>query len=250
MFFWFKKKKIVVDCFTVNSAVYQYAPIQRYKNFYPEYWKNLPKKNPTIDNNGLHFDERTLKACVAFIDLYNNAFAIPLWADLKLSVNEKNEYSWHWSHNGIGDNNDNVVHHHSRQYGDAFKNFTALKIVSPWLIREKRGVKFYWSEPTWNLAHKFGELIKILPGIVSYNVSFTTHINLLAKTGMGEILLPYNTPMATIVPLSEENIEVKNHCVDEKEWKKLYNINFYSPTFNSSFSARSKCPFTGKIKTL
>jgi len=249
MFTWFKKRKIVVDCFTNNSAVKQYAPIQRYKNFYPEYWKSLPQKNTVETKNGVFIQERTLKVCSAFTELYKNAYAIPLWSDLKLTVNEKKEYAWQWSHNGVGENDDSIEQHREHQYGKAFTSYTPLKIRSPWLIREKQGVKFYWGEPTWNFTNLFADTLKILPGIITYNVGFTTHINLLVKTGIGEILIPYNTPMVTLVPLSEETVEFKNHYVDEKEWKKLYNINFYSPTFNSSHSTKSKCPFTGKIKT-
>jgi len=245
------KRKITVDCFTKNSAVKQYASIQSYKNFYPEYWKSLPKSNTIKTNNGINIEySDSLKTCSAFIDLYKSAFTIPLWADLKLKVDKNKQYFWHWSHEGVGDNEDSIAQPNENQYGEAFNNYTPLKIRSPWLIREKKGVKFYWTEPTWNYVNKFSDTLKILPGVVSYNTSFTTHINILVKTGIGEIMIPYNTPMALIIPLSEENIEFKNHLVDEKEWNKIFNINFYNPTFKSSYKTRSKCPYSGEIKTI
>lgn len=250
MLLWFKKKKVIVDCFTTTSGIYQYAPIESYKKYYPQYWKDLPSKNKIVNNNGLELEEETLKVCNAFLDLYQNAFTIPLWADLKLKVQNNTNFSWQWSHGGLTNDLDGLVNHLPHQYGDAFKNFTHIKIGSPWLIREKRGIKFHWSEPTWNMVNTFGNDIRVLPGIVKYNSSFTTHINLLIRSDIGETMIPYKTPMTVVIPLSEDKIEIKNHLIDEKEFKKIADINYYNPTFTQSYRNRSKCPFTGNINFL
>ena len=45
----FKKSKIVVDCFTYNTTVKELFPIARAINFFPDWWKQMPKEH-MIDN--------------------------------------------------------------------------------------------------------------------------------------------------------------------------------------------------------
>ena len=90
MFFFFKRKKIVVDCFTDNYSINELFPIQTANNFYPDWWKNLPKTYDAMNKWGLRVSQSTMKKCPAIIDLYKTGFIMPLWSDLQILSDDKN----------------------------------------------------------------------------------------------------------------------------------------------------------------
>ena len=53
--FLFKKKKVVLNCYTYRPDVYSYFPIERSSKHIPEWWKKLP--NQVL----LNFNESLLK---------------------------------------------------------------------------------------------------------------------------------------------------------------------------------------------
>ena len=75
MFFWFKKKKVVLECFTDNDIAFNYAKIERMDKFFPEWWKKTKK----YSDKGIP----TIKGCVGFIDYYKKGITIPSWNRIK-----------------------------------------------------------------------------------------------------------------------------------------------------------------------
>ena len=89
----FKNKEIVLDCFTDSKFTLENFPIAKSENFYPEWWKNLPKE---YKENKNFWPTSTMKRCKGIIDFYQNSFTIPLWSDLMLSVENQNIKSFQW----------------------------------------------------------------------------------------------------------------------------------------------------------
>ena len=53
-----------------------------------------------------------------------------------------------------------------------FNKFIHGKIITPWMIKEKSGVKFMWTEPRWNTV-KYWDKLNVVPGTVIYNTQHT-----------------------------------------------------------------------------
>ena len=86
MIFFFKPKKIHLDCFTNRNDVYTYFPIVKANKTFPDWWKNLPKNS----------NRSTMKNCVGFLDYFKNSVALRLWSDLEITLKKDPMPIWSW----------------------------------------------------------------------------------------------------------------------------------------------------------
>jgi hypothetical protein len=226
MLFFLKKSKIVIDCFTDNPAVLEQYPIKNAANFIPEKWKKLPKE--TIVKTPIEIPSSTIKRCIAFIDLYRSGFMLPLWSDLIIDLTVEDIAGWRFANSTFSITN----HTNDSMWDDLYKNHTHAKLLSPWFFKEKSGVKFSWNKPTWNI---FKENLEIVPGVVNFKNQNGTHINLFVKD-YTRLELKAGTPLVHLIPLSDKQVEIKNHLISGEEFRKLYHLN--TPlTFAKSFES-------------
>jgi hypothetical protein len=240
----FKKRNIVVDAFTARPAIFDTAKIQEASKFLPEWWKKLPSKFPTVLSNGIILNNTTMKKCDGFIDLYRHGMIIPMWCDLTIKTTPES-YSYMYS----GDKLDPVVSHGIHEYGEAFDDYMHLKITSPWLFSEKSGVKFHFTSASWSQIKYWQDLI-VVPGIVDYKYQTSTNINVFVPKINNQIELSHGQPMVHIIPLSEYNIEIRNHLISDQEWLSMLERHSWKTTLTGRLRlARSigkeqgKCPF-------
>jgi hypothetical protein len=244
--FLFKKKPIVVDCFTYNAGIEEFFPISAASEYFPEWWKNLPKEvNATY--TGIQHKMSSMKRCYGFIDLYKNSFIIPLWTDLLVESDETGNFNWSASANLA----ETCINTHDRsQYGPEFDNHIHMKINSPWLLTEKEGINFYFSPAFWNQI-KFMNDLYITPGIVNYKHQATTHINCFIQKKHNKILLESGTPMIYLTPMTDRPVVLKTHVVSYEEYNNIFTKSQYSSSFVNKYkknknikdSNESKCPF-------
>ena len=78
MMFFFKKKNIVVDCFTTSVTAYKYHPIKKASEFLPEWWKKVPAYNNVSSpySNNMMVERTSIKKCTGFTSLYKNGFIL------------------------------------------------------------------------------------------------------------------------------------------------------------------------------
>jgi hypothetical protein len=241
--FFFKRKKIVVDCFTSDVAVFNYSPVQKSVNFIPEWWKYMPKSHKLVVSEGIEVERATIKGCQGFIDLYKSGFMLPLWADLIIEVDPEN---WKYV---FSDKSPPINWHNSAQMGRTFENYHHLKIESPWLFSEKTGVNFIFLQPSWNHIHYFYNFHAV-PGVLNYNYQPGTAINMFVPKRNLRIEMNHHDPLAQIIPLSENDVEVKNHLVSVHEFARLSTIS-YETKFRKKYlnnkkilkQKETKCPF-------
>jgi hypothetical protein len=72
MLFIFKKKKIVLDCFTADPLVHKYYPVSKVSNFKPKWYTDIPFECKSTDMG--EDDPRilpTLRTCPGVVDLLN-----------------------------------------------------------------------------------------------------------------------------------------------------------------------------------
>lgn len=256
MFYFFKKEKIVLECFTCIPAVYDNAKIKNSSNYFPEWWKNTPK---------IFENKNTIKSCRGFIDYFKDGIVIPSWFEVDIHVYTKNDleqrsFKVQYSNNYV----DLSDSHDSIQFLNFAKNTGRnIKIRSPWAFKTRSDINFLWTQPTWHMRESFNK-ISVLPAVVNFKYQHHTHINFFLELGDNEytVNIPPITPLVMIHPMTEKRVEIKNHLVDEKEFNRIFSIE--SLILNRNLQDESKeyerkkqllnkieeiekCPFTGKI---
>lgn len=243
MFFFFKRKKIVVDCFNTSKTTIEIAPIEKAVNFYPDWWKKIPDSFYEANNDGVKLQIPTIKRCVAFTDLYKNGFIMPLWTDMIIET-VTNNYVW-----AFADERTIIQSHDSKQFGNQFPDFMHIKIRSPWKIREKTGIEFLWMEPIWNNIKGLNKFY-VLPGVLNYKYQHATEVNMFIPNCENKIDMKTGNPLVHLVPLTEKDVELRHHLIDEKEIEDLYDaerrlhfINNYRKNVTIRKNKEKKCPF-------
>ena len=204
MIFFFKKKPIVLHCFTDREEVLGFAPIQKTLKFIPDWWKQLPKvssKNSTMPVYS------TMKLCVGFTDYYKLGVTMPMWCDLALEIGKQGSdyYKYQFS-----DHRSEIQTHPPAQHNNHFavKDYQHIKIVTPWAFHCEEDINFMAMEPTWSFM-KF-ETMRTLPGVVSYKHQSGTNINIMIKRTEEKqnILLPFLEPVYHVFPISDRPIKL------------------------------------------
>lgn len=216
MFHFFKKKKIVLDCFTNVPAVYDNCKIDYGSRYYPDWWKQTPK---TLN------DYNTIKNCRAFIDYYKTGIVIPSWFEADLHLFEKNDPENRWfTMKYSNDHVDLSQSHDSVQFLDfAQDSGRNIKIKSPWAFRTNKDIGFAWTQPTWSMRNVFKHF-SLLPGVINFKYQHHTHINFfieLSETPI-TVTIPPLTPLVMLHPLTDEKVEIKTHLVSDNEYNRIF----------------------------
>ena len=242
--FFLRRSTIVVDCFVNSQPIHDLFPIRKANHFYPEWWKDLPKTFEVKSEFDVNVPVSTMKSCIGFINLYRNGFILPLWSDLIIEK-DINGCRYQFS----SPDNQGIHDHDPAQYVGAFENSTHMKILSPWILKEKTGVNFLWTEPTWNNITLF-ENLNVLPGIMDFKYQHGSNINALIPNIDIKLLIKAGEPLVHIIPISEKDVKIKTHVITENEYKKM-NVGSYSSSFYHKYNTNKKileanekkCPF-------
>ena len=227
--FWFKKKEIVLDCFTTDPFAFEYAPISHASKHIPEWWKDLPSH--VTFHNGLsnHNNKEvpSMKACRGFTDLFMSSYVLPFWGHLQINLIDGTQLTSEYDINYTLDSGVQplVSHLNSQFTGFTSKEFKHIKLASPWKLRTNTYVKFLLGDCIWNRRNLTD--YNILPGVLDFKYQPNVNINLMSDYRQSPRLIKFEpaSPLAMITPLSEKNIELKLHLIDNKEMEKVMPFN-------------------------
>lgn len=216
--FLFKRKEIVVDCFTIHMSVYELYKIRPAIKYFPEEAKALPNFYDQVDpSTKITYQAGTIRKCIGLIDLYKEGFILPMWTDLL--AEPKN--------GSAGDNAVAMVGlpfqyemHSRKQYGDIFNDYIHIKLTGVWRLREKTGIQFLWNAPTWNL-HKQIQNFTIVPGSISYKYQSQTNVNMFLNKNVERFTLESGTPLVHMVPITDKEVKLRHHLVSQEEYSKI-----------------------------
>jgi hypothetical protein len=228
----FKKSVLNIDCFTNNPSIFEFSPITLANKNFPSWWKKTEKSfNYENVNSGIVHDVPTIKTCDGLLNLYSEGIMIPLWSDLIVETNSSGEWRYQYS----SDENGPLVSHDKMQLGNNFGNAIHIKIISPWMIQEKTGVKFLFTGAVWNYKDQMFDL-NIVPGCMEFAKQHSTHINFFVPKRNSRLELSGKQPLVHLIPLTEKKIVVHNHLISDEEFsKKLLKYSYMS-----SFTGRYK----------
>jgi len=219
--FWFKKKKIILDCFTTDPFSYEFAPISPATKYYPNWWQELPSSHHVMDNDQQMREFVTMRHCRGFTDLFKSSYIMPFWGHLEILLNEE-QHLYKWITNfGLGEGIKQVGEHSRNQFpGFVDEKFQHLKLTTPWFFRTNRFVKFIMTDPSW--CRKDLTSYSVLSGVVDYKYQTGANINLMAEYKNGERSIKFEPgdPVAMLTPLTEEDVDLKCHLVTERELEK------------------------------
>jgi hypothetical protein len=242
MLFLFKRRKIVIDAFVSKkfSHAYDYNSIDHAYNFYPDWWKKLPK--PQLNYHTMT-PEKNMKGCIGLIEHYKRGLVIPMWSDLMIKTDGRSNYSYQFS-----DTMSSCESHPNIFFKGFYDVGINLKLISPWLLSSEKNVYFTFLPTMWNNTQDPG--YKTLVGTVDFYKQKNTNINLILDEPK-EIYIRAGTPMLHIMPLSDREIVINKHVIDDAEWYRKNNSNltsffgsFYKFKTPKNQEKKFKCPFS------
>jgi hypothetical protein len=234
MFFYIKKSKIIVDAFTFDNTTHEVFPIKKTNEFYPEWLKNTAKEIKV----GI-IPKPTIRTCEALLQNFKTGLIIPMWSDFVFkSTEDKYEYFF-------ADQKSRLESHPSHQW-DKFadpKTFNHIKLISPYLLKTKENIFWSFTYPFWNNGIQLNYFFP--PGILNFKYQHATNINLFIHS-KSDFFIKAGDPIVHLIPLTEKNIKICNHLIDENEYRKLKNTSY--PSFTNAYInmvriKTKKCPF-------
>lgn len=261
MFNILRKKTVEVHCYTDNRTVFNLFQLKRAVDFYPKWWKDLPK-----------FQDRasflTIKSCYGFLELYKRSFVLQLWSDFTAVPSEKSTISYGDQSKEDESNDHMKVLAPSEDFGFQFHPpsqykgmvdtsiHDVIKLISPWKMVCNENTNFMVTDLFYNkpLAN---DNFTILPGLL--NFKYQNSINFFIRMKKTQIDFDVGMPIIMITPLTEKKIKFVHH-LDMKSTLILESENKNGfPAFNHKVFKKikldkqenkiGKCPFGfGKYK--
>ena len=219
MLFWFKKKTVVLDCFTRFTYCAELFPVEKASKYFPEWFKKL--SNSGITHQGLNYSN--MKSCPGFLDYFANSITIPMWDFLHAAVSHQNTTFKCAS--------TTVEAHDRRQFAGLLdESYIHGKLLVPWAIRSKANVKFIQTFPMWCYEPKNNpEKFLHCPGVVDFYNQSSTHVNFfLKKPEVHEtpyvFTLEPNKPLVFYTPMDDVKVKIAIHQVTSEEYDKHNNL--------------------------
>lgn len=240
MIFFFKPKPLHIDCLTNQQYVYEYAPIEPSRNFIPDWWKQLPKKD--INDPSVN-----MRYCSGFNDLYKHGLVLPLWSDINVTVGPLGTEDGFYQYS---DKTSEAVFHPKDQRGTFADDSMHLKLRSPWLFKCNEDINWLSTGTPYNQTSLND--YTALTGISNFKNQYSSNANLMFGRQSHEktIYIKHGTPLLQFIPLDKRKTVIHNHVIDDSEYQRLRhkhaNITFqakYYKILQSTSKKEKKCPF-------
>jgi len=222
--FGFRKKENKVIFWTHIKGLEKIAPIEPAIKHFPKWFKDL-KAFP--EEAGKNF-AGTVKTCPSFVDIYKNAFVMSLWCDLKLIINNENDWRWESPSEAF-----QFSSHRSMQYSNWLpehekeKVKLVLKPDCPWRCKTEKGYMLM-QQP---LYYHFNDVFEVLPGFIDSDIYHEINQQMVFKK-TGEFFIPKGTPICL-------------YYIIKREQFKLYNVHYDDPIIKNYNKKVTSSGYTG-----
>ena len=214
--FFFKPKKIVIDCFTDNHFVFETSKINRANKFFPEWVKQLPTPSASTLN---------IRTCPGLKDLYKKSFVIPSWTEIDFIIKPDSSFEWKSASKMI------IASHPENQFEGIFsgQKVCQIKIVAPWILKCNADLNILIHDPFWN-RNKINDF-QVSPGIMNINYINQCNINAFTDVDLSspkQIKIEPFSPLAFLTPITDKDVEIKLHLVSEREMESFAKQHYFS----------------------
>jgi hypothetical protein len=206
LLFWFRPRKIHIDCFTARNDTFLYAPIDNATKYLPQWWKELPTDcgtGSTAVNN--------MRNCVGFIDLYRSSLVLPMWSDLEIDAKGDGTLSYLHS-----DRMSTVDFHLPTQRGRLMANHIHAKLISPWVAECKEDIA--WTCVPALYSQQDIEDYTVCPGMLNFKYQGAMNVNMFIPNRPHKFIIPHRQPLIHLIPLSDRRVKVHRHLVTKEEF--------------------------------
>ena len=249
--FWIKPSVINVDCFTSNPMLYNNYRIDKASKFFPDEIKQMPNY---VDLKANHYPDSklmqelpTIRKCIGVKDLFSYGYILPSWSDIKLEVTDNGDLFYTDSVSSASGTL--TLQQHDRiQYGSGiYKNRIHAKLICPWYLSEKNGIKFTWNMCDWNRTDTADD-IRILSGVIDFKYQHQLNVNAFIRKGS---IISYNTgdPLVHMIPITDKKEVFKYHLVDNSEYVSMNRNTNIETSYSNHRKMKAhdvtekKCPF-------
>lgn len=219
------RKKVKLDCYTHIVGLTQRQPLKKTAKP-PTWWGKIKSLYKLYDSKkGMHINTPTVKTCPGVVEYIRKPINVNLWTDLNIVVNPDGKIRSSGPSNVI-EGIDSVEVHSIKQYHpDLYGNSVVVKLVAPWMIKTNEETNFLLTE-----THYSPELrnlgISIIPGVLNFKYQHSMNVFLILpiKEEEYEIALKYDTPLMSMFPMTERDIEINMHEVDGMFMKNMVSM--------------------------
>jgi hypothetical protein len=193
------------------------------KYFIPDWFKDIPSEN-----------SMSVKFCPSFPDYFSQGYIIPMWADVMLKYDKKQDYfEWQgsddifkWETHG----NNQFLNYSKPNFNGTDAQFV-FKSNCPWKIITPPG----WSVLQLPLFYNFNQEWSVLPGIIDTDIHPGINQQVLYHGDGKEVKINVGDPFVLYIPFKRSNklkLEVRDETKkDKKRFKtdQLYMNNAFRP---------------------
>lgn len=202
-----------IEFYSKISGVPDLYPIVEAKDALPAWAKSardsyIKKKENTVGRMNHIYQ------CPGIFDLFRHGYIVPMWHDLIITTNgSKDEFTWTIPEAQLAEldieRQGHIVESQSNGLGSVvpikpWSLDTLIKINTPWHIVAPRGVKFLIIPIAYPDSFEFESSI----GILDPGYSNEINIQLYYNVPKGNVMIKAGTPLAQIIPLSEQKFEL------------------------------------------
>lgn len=196
----------------------------------PEWYKRmslqrLPDEPKLFIKEGKFFGtNNSVKECIPIRDTITSGYIIPLWCDLAVSYNKKDDIiSCSWS--AAPDTMQIDSHPLNQVIGSPIEKMAiqgnVWKLVNPWHIETPAGYSCLINAPFYHDDIP----IKILPGIVDTdkwaNINFPLDLDIDKNFDKDfQLIIPRGTPLAQVTPFKRVDWKMRVDVIHESEMEK------------------------------
>ena len=205
-----RKRYLVLKCYTTHEGVLQYAPITM------KFKQSMGAGKIPADVNPKF--ARTFKTCASRIDTMRIAATIPAPSTISFSV-KRNDIGHRLAEDDIESFSLDYSHHVDPHYEGSKENYL-VKIQMPWRCYEETGVNFVLARHIANYTR-----MNVLSGSLNFKTNTALNVFNLINAVPHDFEIPFNTPMASLYPMSELPLHVECYN-DAEQFRKLKEIQY------------------------
>jgi hypothetical protein len=187
----------------------------------PEWWKLAKPTN----------EQRTIKDCPSFIDLFKNAYVIPMWCDTTITsypdgtVDAKFSYKeFQWDFHG----NNQFLDFAPPHVRD--NTSIVLKADSPWYMKTPKGYSVYQTSAFYDFNPNFS----VMPGIIHTDFHHEVNQQIMLNGKENSFTIKRGDPFAVYIPFKRDKFTMETRTATKEDTDSLYRNKFKLFTKNKN----------------
>jgi hypothetical protein len=218
-------KKVKLTAYTWENDIFVNEKPTFNKPDQADWLRMLKSSNKHHDyQRNYSFDVASAKQCPAINNYINSGIKFKAWTQIRVRVNPDGMVE-HLQ--GTQDPGSGVLvsQHSPDQYQYRYQQSkTAFKLTNPWILKSSENIKYVFTESHYSTNILRENNIIIAPGLIDYKYQFATNVHMIVdvKKEPYEIVIPYGTPLFTLFPLTEREIDFSCEFLTHEKYNQIH----------------------------